>query len=336
MPEWDLPRSSASALLLVRIGKDHGVQPKVALRGTGFDEPTLAQTSTMVTPRQEVRIVRNLLGAVDRPEWLGLESGQHYHLTTYGVWGLALLSSPTPRAALEVGVAYVWLTFALCEHRVDRETGSTRLVIDGSELPRDVRRFYTDREVSSAVHTARQLVPWPVLAAVHLSGPPPPDASRYADVLGLEPEFGASECSILYDESALDRPLPQSDPLAAQAAAESCRELLQQRRSRTGVTGEVRDCIVNRLREMPDIEGVAGDLHVSSRTLRRRLTAEGTSFRELVDEVRELLAEELLITGAMSVEQIGEQLGFATTPSFSTAFKRWKGVSPRAYVQTLA
>jgi AraC-like DNA-binding protein len=62
------------------------------------------------------------------------------------------------------------------------------------------------------------------------------------------------------------------------------------------------------------------------------LTAEDTSYRALVDQVREHLAEELLATRALSVEEIGRRLGYAATPAFTTAFKRWKGVPPQAYV----
>ncbi len=110
---------------------------------------------------------------------------------------------------------------------------------------------------------------------------------------------------------------------------QQCRALLDQRRARTGVAGKVRDRLLSRPGAMPDIEHVAAELHMSSRTLRRHLAAEGTSYRALVDEVRERLAEELLATGALSVEEIGKQLGYAATPSFTTAFKRWKGVPPR-------
>jgi AraC-like DNA-binding protein len=82
---------------------------------------------------------------------------------------------------------------------------------------------------------------------------------------------------------------------------------------------------------MPDIEQVAASLHMSARTLRRRLEAEGTSYRALVDEVRERLAEELLVAGGLTVEQVARRLGYAETASFTNAFKRWKGIGPRAY-----
>jgi AraC-like DNA-binding protein len=70
---------------------------------------------------------------------------------------------------------------------------------------------------------------------------------------------------------------------------------------------------------------------MSERTLRRRLAEEGTSLRALVDEVRATLAAEFLRSGSLTVAEIAHRLGYVEQSSFSQAFKRWHGVSPRAY-----
>jgi AraC-like DNA-binding protein len=112
-----------------------------------------------------------------------------------------------------------------------------------------------------------------------------------------------------------------------------CRDLVARRRARTGTAHEVRE-LLTRLgalgSPMPEI---ARELNLSARTLRRRLEEEGTSFRALLDEVREALAEELLTMGAVPVEDVAVRLGYAEASSFIHAFKRWKGVTPTAYVR---
>ena len=75
---------------------------------------------------------------------------------------------------------------------------------------------------------------------------------------------------------------------------------------------------------------VAGALGMASRTLHRHLAAEGTNFRLLIDEVRGVLAEEML-SHRMSVAEVAERLGYAESASFSHAFKRWKGTAPGIY-----
>jgi AraC-like DNA-binding protein len=86
--------------------------------------------------------------------------------------------------------------------------------------------------------------------------------------------------------------------------------------------------LLNEPGRAPDMERIAKELATTSRSLRRRLKEEGTSFRVLVDEVRETLAEQLLSTAGLSVDAVGERLGFANTAGFISAFKRWKGASP--------
>jgi AraC-like DNA-binding protein len=81
----------------------------------------------------------------------------------------------------------------------------------------------------------------------------------------------------------------------------------------------------------PRLRQLAATLNVSDRTLRRRLADEGVSFRGLLDEIREQLAEELLVTGGLPVAEVAERLGYLEVSSFSQAFRRWKGVGPRAY-----
>jgi AraC-like DNA-binding protein len=78
---------------------------------------------------------------------------------------------------------------------------------------------------------------------------------------------------------------------------------------------------------------VASALHFNVRTLRRQLADEGTTFRALVEETRQLLAEELLATGRLTIEEIADRVGYAEASSFVHAFKRWKGVAPRRYAR---
>ena len=76
---------------------------------------------------------------------------------------------------------------------------------------------------------------------------------------------------------------------------------------------------------------VAAELGMSTRTLRNRLRRESTSYREIVDQLRRVLAEELLSAGAMTIDEIAQRLGYADTSAFIAAFKRWKGVPPGSY-----
>jgi AraC-like DNA-binding protein len=74
---------------------------------------------------------------------------------------------------------------------------------------------------------------------------------------------------------------------------------------------------------------------MSVRTLRRRLREEGSSYRELLDEIRFGLARDYLTDTRLPLEEISELLGYSEPGNFSHAFRRWSGQSPRLYRQEL-
>jgi AraC-like DNA-binding protein len=129
----------------------------------------------------------------------------------------------------------------------------------------------------------------------------------------------------------LDLPLPQANEYTTAIAQAQCRELLARRHARAGLAGRVPDQLLAQAADPPDLGQVAAALNLSDRTLRRRLTDEGVSFRGLLDEIREQLAEELLVTGGLSVAEVAGGLAYLEVSGFSQAFRRWKGVGPRAY-----
>src|SRR5512139_2876741 len=98
-------RSVASAALLCNVGVERGVPLEQLLRGTGLTPKLLGDPTAEVEAAQEARIARNLLGACPAPG-LGLQAGIRYHLSMYGIWGFALISSPTVGAAIDLGLRY--------------------------------------------------------------------------------------------------------------------------------------------------------------------------------------------------------------------------------------
>ena len=80
-------------------------------------------------------------------------------------------------------------------------------------------------------------------------------------------------------------------------------------------------------------EAVIQALHLSQRTLQRKLKEEGTTFKELLDETRRELAKEYVNDTSLSFSEITYLLGFSEQSNFTRAFKRWQGQSPSAYRQ---
>jgi AraC-like DNA-binding protein len=81
----------------------------------------------------------------------------------------------------------------------------------------------------------------------------------------------------------------------------------------------------------PRLEQLAPRLHMSARTLHRRLEEEGTNFRRVLTEVRHELAVRHLVERQLAIGEIAFLLGFSEVSAFHRAFKHWTGHAPHAY-----
>lgn len=90
--------------------------------------------------------------------------------------------------------------------------------------------------------------------------------------------------------------------------------------------------------DSPDVpmSELALQLGYSERSLRRRLEAEGVTYREISDLVRESQARALLSGSSKPIQQIAHELGFEKASNFSRSFKRWTGQSPRDFRESVA
>jgi len=328
-------RPVISAQLLARLGIERGLTLEQCLRDTGIDAQALAAPRTEVTAAQELQLIRNLLSGLGPVPGLGLDAGLSYRLSSYGIWGFALLSSPTFRSAAEIAVRYLDLSYAFGRFRLEPQGRDLLLILDDRDLPEDVYQFAVERDLAAWANAAWEIRPggFPAKSAQLRFSRPAYDW-RFDKICGARPMFGASINAILLGAESLDTPLPQADASMARLCEEQCRQLLARRRVRSGFAGQVRDRLSRAPADMPSLERVASELHIAPRSLRRRLEEEGTSFRSLLDEVRQALAEELLSTSPMKLEEIAARLSYAEPATFISAFKRWKGMSPTAYRRT--
>jgi AraC-like DNA-binding protein len=337
-PAWpapDSPRPAMGTLLLVRMGLERGLAEDAVLAHSGLTLDGLDSPASESTAAAELQVIRNLAMAAGPGTTWGLDAGRRYHLTTFGIWGFALVSAPTVREAVDVGLRFIDLTSALTAPYADLDpAGDLRMIFREPEQPADVARFIVQRDLAVV-----QIILEEVLGrgarfkqVTFRHEPAPGTAHRYAEVFGLAPEFGAEQNTLVFQPTLLEERLPQADEHTTALAQAQCRDLLDRRRSRAGLARQVRDLIVARLRQPPSAAEVAALLNLSERTLRRRLAAEETSVRRLIDEVRAALATEFLTSRSLTVAEIAERLGYVEVSSFSQAFRRWHGVSARTFL----
>jgi AraC-like DNA-binding protein len=329
-PSWDFPRTAVASRHLLDTGEAHGVEATVCLFGTGLNAAHLAEPAFEVTAEQELTIVRNLLANIDDPEGLGVETGLRYHLASTGILGYALLTSPTLRDAINIVRRYTALSSAFVEFKLHETEAGVVMEFDGSQIPSDARQFLLERDLAAIAHVVPLLIgtaPSESTLHVELQAINFPAYLLTATGLPITIDANARRNGVTLPRALLDRPMPAADSDTAAMCIQQCEQLLDRRTQRGGLSAEIRARLIQNPAQMPSMAEVAAEHVVAERTLHRRLAAENTSYRVLVEEVRETLALELLGNN-LTVEEVARHLGYAETASFTHAFTRWRGHPP--------
>ena len=324
--------------MMVDVGKSYALDEQLSLIGSGITSDALSDDHAEIWPDQEFAVARNLLSHLgDRPG-LGVQTARLATIGNAGMVGLAALVSSTIGDVLARTIRYQSLVPVAATYSLEERGDEVAIVVDGDEIPEDVRAYFVEREVAlvfMAGHLLNVDVPAvgiemqiPADRGEALSGDDGPFAR-------CPMSFGCAGNRVILPRWFLDLPMPQSDSRTVSALDGQCREALQNLSDASWqLSATVRERLVKDPDRMPSMAEVAAELHITVRTLRRRLAEEGRTFRGLVNNVREIKADALLRTSA-TIEDVARRLGYAETANFTHAFTRWRGMSPRAYRQAL-
>ncbi|MCU6500531.1 AraC family transcriptional regulator [Rugamonas sp. A1-17] len=334
MGNWDFARSVGGIRLLADLGASHGLAPREVLAGTGLRQRDLDDAGCVVSAEQELRLIRNLLRHLRQVPALGVAAGLRYHYSTFGSLGFAMVTSRHSRQALDVALRYFNLTHAFTRFEATDSEHETAVTIDADHVPEDVRRFIIERDAAALVAVQRELiVVSDALRRVELPFPAPGVTAPYERAFGLLPRFGAGRTVVAFAREQMLLPLPQANDLMLKYSEEQCVRILERHRVRMGLAAKVRERLACNI-EL-GMENVASALCMTSRTLRRQLTQEGTAFSAIRDEARIALAEEYLVVLKLSVDETAYRLGYLSCSAFITAFRRLTGETPLVFRKRL-
>lgn len=306
-----------------------GVDPVRVLEDTGLAVPQLSRHTTKISYRQLDRVIRNAIRLSNDPA-MALHAGQRMHVTAYGMYGYALLSSATHLEARDFAARYIRVVGPFCDFSISSDEDTVFVAFDPMHWPNpteDLHRFAVEFALAAHLTATKDRVgPHFVFSRVLLDYAPPP----YADIYGR-----IFECPILFQQSGCryehlrdDRALKLADPRTHEMAREMCEQLLDEINRTGGIAADIRRILIEQPGRYPSIETIAEKLEMYPRALRRKLEAEGTSYRDLLAEVRMRLAIEYLRKTQMTNEEIAGRLGYSDAANFRHAFIRWTGKSP--------
>lgn len=266
---------------------------------------------------------------------IGLMCGENLRPSSLNEIGNAILCCASLRQAILMNRKYQALT---------QQLGRTNLKINGDQARLLWEPYYKDPEygrmVTDLVMAGHAIfgrwLSWvhdKKINAVHFRHAKPTYADAYIKIFDCPVLFGQGENAMLIDVDAIDAPLPQAN---AVMLAEICGRLdialarLQADKSYSRMVAEALQINTeNGLLKLPQI---AKHLGVSSRSLRRSLTDEQTSFRQILEKTRQQLCEKWLSEGK-TLLLIAEDLGYSQQSSFNRAFKGWFGTTPKVYLR---
>ncbi len=314
---------------------EDGVAPPLVLAGSGLDEAALREPSTRVSYRQMATVFANAARLARDPA-IALRAGMRMRLTAYGMYGYALLSSPTREAALDFAVKYVRAMGPLADftYTRERDVGIFHYDLLLSPDPNDpLYRFALEFTYAAHQTLSRDLYGHAFrFAEIRAAFPAPAHASAYADVFGCPVRFSHPVNELRVDAVWAERAPPLPDSVTHAMARELCQQFLADLTRVGGYASMVRRALVEQMpRHFSSIDAMAQELAMAPRTLRRKLEAEGTTFRDLLAEVRRSLAIEYLRKTRMTNEEIASRLGYSDAANFRHAFVRWTGKSPHEY-----
>jgi AraC-like DNA-binding protein len=326
-------RPVAISKVMINFAANHGVDLETCLFGTNIPEHSLNDGGALIEREQEMQLIENLLLALPNEPALGFKIGLCYNIATFGIWGFSLRTCRTLRDALQTALRFLPLSTAYCEITAFEQDGYFGLQMNPQSIPAHLRQFLLERDMAASIALAKELSLNEIQKVeTAFTGAPLADASYIESACGTPPRYQSTYNSIRIPLQYVDKPQPTYDANLARMLEDQCSRQLRQRQS-GGIQDRVRQQILGKLGLMASLDDVAAALTLSSRTLRRKLDKEDTSFRAVVEDERKQMAFQLLRESDMKLDELAAHLGYTDTSSFTRAFRRWSDCSPKEYRQ---
>ncbi len=314
--------------LLCMTMRNRGEDPDIAIQAAGLGSwKELAGRDALVEQHAVDRFIQASLQMTGRPA-LALELGAAIQISAHGPMGYAAAASKDLRQALQSAVRYAPIRHALLRFRLrDTANGAAFEMFERLDMG-ESREFVCAVLFVVFLRLMESVVGHPLdTIDVDLPFPEPTWRGEIEREFRGRLRFNAPRLAFHINNDLLERPCITADLLAHEKACLEC-ERLMAHASTASMAQRVRELLMGRDGQFPTLSAAARFFSVSSSTLIRRLKEEGTSFQDLLDELRKERALWYLTHTQLTVEDIASRLGYLDTTNFSRTFRRWFGTTP--------
>jgi AraC-like DNA-binding protein len=270
-------------------------------------------------------------------EFLGFHLGRNFDLREIGLVYYVIASSERLADAIRNAERYCGvMNDGVCLHfRQDDRTAA--IALEYVNVDRHSDRHQIEFWLVTVMRICRQITDTR-LAPLHLKVKHRRDApsAEFKTFFGTEVEFGAGADEVVFAPPVASLPLVRRDNYLNNLLRRYADEALAHRPRQYGrIRSAVEDAVPQLLPHgKPSVSEVARRLGMSTRTLSRKLSAEGTAFADILDQLRSALAQDYLSERELPISEIAWLLGYCEVSSFTHAFKRWTGKTPRQFRST--
>lgn len=306
-----------------------------------FDDP-----QKRISEEQFVTVTRKAFEVTGNSA-MGLHFGSQIPLSAHGYLGFALQASENGEDVVRLGNAYGTTRFSGVQVELLETKRDLEVMVSSTFHDPDLYRYtlevyiasiFSVQKVLQRMNTAidprddRHTVKTGPLPRIQFDYSTPNYYAVYEDIFaGTELTFDAEETKVILDLNQLRTPFSFGDQASRQLAVEQCEAELLALRTSESYTNKVRRLMTRNIKRSDSVERVASQLNLSARVLSRRLREEGSTFQDLLDEVRTQLAIKYLKTTKLTVSEIAYRLNYEHPNNFTRAFKKWTQKSPSDY-----
>jgi len=268
----------------------------------------------------------------------GIKVGLNSDPRRYYVLGYAWMASATLADAMRCLLRYEEIIDSGFTEIEFEKSGDTYVLSETYPNPADhPGQLSVDSSIASLHVLCRIARGEPVMAVkLELMWPRDTPVEIYEGLVDGPVVFGAERNAIHYRAEDLEAPLPGNIPDVVEATARIAERYIESLDT-SRVANQVREILVQKLPSgSANQQSVASMLHRSSSTLQRQLNAEGTSYRDVLEQTRRTLAESYLRQNRHTHAQVAFLVGFSDQSNFARAFRRWTGMSPGKYQKAAA
>lgn len=310
---------------------DQGVSPGDILKNVHLTGDEVHAPQSRISLADLMTACENAIRLSSDP-LLPYRIGASVHISTYGMYGFAILCSPDFRKTMAFAEMYHSLAAPLAKIDFSEKSGFGRWVIEPNARAATgskIYRFITEMQIGIHISLMRDVM-GPTFAPdqINLAYPEARDFSLSADQIGCRLGFDSKDNEIIFKSTWLDQAANLGNRTTYPAVVALCDDLLKDLKKRVGLAGEIRALLIRDIANPPTLAEMARLLDMSDRSLRRQLREQGVSFRSLLDELRMQIAIKYLRTTKLANEDIALALGFSDGANFRRAFRRWTNKSP--------